>query len=153
MPWKENLRSINLFFLFLLMATSAQAGVVPLKDNILFAFENCKTLSVDLQKGELNVSLAPAFDLHCRQTRENKLEFKCDTFEVISNKKLASETYQGGSDLGEAELKSIKGTKIKFLVGKTFASYESAVANKTCAGIFIFEQDALKQKVSSPKSD
>ncbi len=135
------------------MTTSVYAGVVPLKDNILFAFESCKTLSVDLQKGRLNVTVAPAFDLHCHQTRENKLEFKCDTFEGSSNKKLVSETYKGGSDLGEAELKSIKGTKIKFLIGKTFASFESALENKTCAGIFIFEQDALKQKVSSPKSD
>lgn len=135
------------------MTTSVQAGVVPLKDNILFAFERCKTLSVDLQKGRLNVAAAPAFDLHCRQTPENKLEFKCDAFEGASNKKLASENYLGGSNLGEAELKSNKGSKIKFLIGKTFASYESAIENKACAGIFIFEQDALKQKVSSPKSD
>lgn len=129
------------------------AGVVPLQDNILFAFEKCKTLSVDLQKGRLNVATSPAFDLHCRQTPENKLDFKCDAFEGVSNKKLASEIYRGGSDLGEAELKSIKGTKIKFLIGKTFASYESGTENKICAGIFIFEQDALKKKVSSPKSD
>ena len=135
------------------MTTSVQAGVVPLKDNILFAFERCKVLSVDLQKGRLNVATVPAFDLHCRQTPENKLEFKCDAFEGASNKKLTSEIYLGGSNLGEAELKSNKGSKIKFLIGKSFASYESAIENKTCAGIFIFEQDALKQKVSSPKSD
>lgn len=135
------------------MTTSVQAGVVPLKDNILFAFERCKTLSVDLQKGRLNVVATPAFDLHCRQTPENKMEFKCDTFEGASNKKMASEIFRGGSDLGEAGLKDSKGNEIKFLIGKTFASYESGTANKACAGIFIFEQDALKQKVSSPKSD
>ncbi|MCM2350059.1 MAG: hypothetical protein NDI69_08550 [Bacteriovoracaceae bacterium] len=140
------------FLLISLFMTSAQAGVMPIKDNILFAFERCKTLSVDLKKGTLQESLAPSFDLHCRKTIDDQMAFKCDIFDTASNKKLGQDIFSGGSELGEALLVEKSGKKIKFLIGKKFASFESASENKVCVGIFIFEQDALKQKVSSPGS-
>jgi hypothetical protein len=138
--------------LFILLTTSALAGVVPLTDNVLFAFEKCKSLSVDLQKGQLKEAPAPTFDLHCSRSKEVKTDFDCAYFDTGSDKKLSQETYSGGSELGVAELKDKTGKKLKFLIGKGFASYESGPEQKVCIGIFIFEQDALKQKASSPKS-
>lgn len=132
--------------------TSAYAGVMPITDNILFAFERCKTLSVDLKKGTLQESLASSFDLHCRKSLDDKMAFKCDVFDTASNKKLGQKIFSGGSELGEAMLVEKSGKKIKFLIGRKFASFESPSENKVCAGIFIFEQDALKQKASSQES-
>jgi hypothetical protein len=144
------LRQIN-FFLILMAISASAAGVVPVNDNILFAFEKCKELSVNLEKGQLRESLNSSFDLHCR--KKDKLEFQCSYFDTGSSKKLNEETFTGGSDLGVGEFKNKSGSRIKFLIGKNFASYESGKELKACAGIFIFEKDALKRKASSPVSD
>lgn len=138
-------------FLFLI-TTPVFAGVVPLKDNILFAFEKCKTLSVDLHKGQLKEAVASSFDVHCKRVADSKLDFNCDFFETGSDKKTSTSVFSGGSDLGKGELKDKEGQKISFLIGKNYASFESATEHKACIGIFIFEEDALKQKASSLKS-
>lgn len=137
------MRILNLFFIFL----SFQTHAVPLRDNILFAFEKCKTLSVDLEKGQLKESVSPAFDLHCAKIKDAPETIKCFYFDPGTDKKLGEEIFSGGSELGVAELKDKKGTKLKFLIGKTFASYENPEENKVCAGIYLFEQEALKKKV------
>ncbi len=141
------------FILLLMMLVFVHASnEVPLKDNMLFGFEKCKTLGVDLEKGQLAETTTSSFDLHCKKSQTDPLEFSCEYFETASNKKPPQDVLRGGSHLGRAELVSKSGTKIKFLIGKGFASYESGSEKKVCAGIFIFEQDALKQKSSSPKS-
>lgn len=143
---------MKFIFFYLLLASSWAANSIPIKDNLLFAFEKCKSLSVNLEKGQLNEISISSFDLHCRKSPEKSLEFKCDYFDAGSNKKVGQEVFNGGSNLGEAELISKDDKKIKFLIGKGFASYESGSEHKVCAGIFIFEQDALKQQSSSLKS-
>jgi hypothetical protein len=80
------------------------------------------------------------------------MDFKCDYFDAGSTTKLKQEIFSGGSYLGVGELNEKSGNKIKFLIGKGFASFNSGTEQKVCAGIFIFEQDALKQKASSPGS-
>lgn len=139
--------------LFILSSTLfAAADVVPLKDNILFAFERCKTLSVNLEKGQLAETVTSSFDLHCKQSAEKSLEYTCAIFDTGSSKKLSESVYTGGSNLGKALLSDKDGREIEFLIGKGFASFKSGPEQKVCAGIFIFERDALKQKSSSPKS-
>ena len=138
--------------LILLTFTTFAADVVPLKDNILFAFERCKTLAVNLEKGQLAETVTSSFDLHCKQSPAAALEFTCATFDTGSSKKLSESVFTGGSNLGKAEINDKQGQKLQFLIGKGFASYQSGPEQKVCAGIFIFEQDALKQKSSSPKS-
>lgn len=129
--------------LILLLISFANANV-PLKDNILFGFEKCKALSVDLENGQLKEALSSSFDLHCK--KKGTLEFSCDYFDTGSNKVLKTEEYTGGSDLGVGELKNAAGNKIRFLIGKSYASFESATDHKVCIGIYLFEQDALKKK-------
>lgn len=129
---------------FLLFPLSNALGGVPLKDNVLFAFEKCKMLSASVEEGKLKETSESAFDLHCKKSGER--EFKCDYFEPSSNKKLNTETFAGDSDLGVAELKSSDGKKIKFLIGKNFATFSSGPELKACVGIYIFEQEALKKK-------
>lgn len=141
---------LNLLILFSLPTFAAD--VVPLKDNILFAFERCKTLAVNLEKGQLAETITSSFDLHCKQTEGNSLEFTCAMFDAGSDKKLSESVFTGGSNLGKAELNDKEGRKLQFLIGKGFASYQSGPEQRVCAGIFIFERDALKQKSSSPKS-
>ena len=138
--------------IIILSSTLFAADVVPLKDNVLFAFERCKTLAVNLEKGQLAETVTSSFDLHCKQSPENSLEYTCATFDTGSNKKLSESNYTGGSNLGKASLKDNQGREIEFLIGKGFASFKSGPEQKVCAGIFIFERDALKQKSSSPKS-
>ncbi len=142
-----------MFILNLLVLLSLPTfAAVPLKDNILFAFEHCKTLAVNLEKGQLAETVASSFDLHCKQTDGTSLEFTCSMFDAGSNKKLSESIFTGGSNLGKAELNDKAGRKLQFLIGKGFASYQSGPEQRVCAGIFIFERDALKQKSSSPKS-
>jgi hypothetical protein len=136
-----------------LLITSLAFAAVPLNDNILLGFERCKTLTVDLEKGLLKESVVSSFDIHCKQEREEKLNFQCSYFEFGSNKKISVQRFSGGSELGVTSLKNSKGDEIKFLIGKKFAAYKSGSENKVCAGIFIFEKEALKQKASSPKFD
>jgi hypothetical protein len=82
----------------------------------------------------------------CERSQEKKEELLCSFYDTGSSKPLSKETFTGGSDLGVAELKDKAGRKIKFLIGKSFASYESGPEQKVCVGIFIFEKDALKRK-------
>lgn len=138
--------------IIILSSTLFAADVVPLKDNVLFAFERCKTLAVNLEKGQLAETVTSSFDLHCKQSADNSLEYTCATFDTGSNKKLSEAIYTGGSNLGKASLKDNQGREIEFLIGKGFAAFKSGPEQKVCAGIFIFERDALKQKSSSPKS-
>lgn len=134
----------TLLFTSILSLPNYTWGGVPLKDNLLFAFEKCKMLAPDVEKGQLKETLESSFDLHCKKSSER--DFKCDYFEASSNKKQKEETFNGDSDLGVAELKSADGKKIKFLIGKNFATYESGPELKACVGIYLFEQDALKKK-------
>lgn len=133
---------LNLGFLTFFSQT-VFAGVA-LKDNLLFAFDKCKSLSIDVEKGQLKESPELAFDLHCKKIGER--EFNCDYFEPSSNKKQKEEAFTGESDLGVAELKNSSGKRIKFLIGKNFASFESGLELKGCVGIYLFEQEALKKK-------
>lgn len=138
--------------LLLLNLFSLKADTVPLSDNILFGFEKCKKLSVDLEKGLLKEAVISSFDIHCRKNPAENIQFECTFFETGSNKKTKVQNFWGGSDLGRGELIDKKGSKIKFLIGKNFASFESGPDQEVCAGIFIFEKAALKQKSSSLKS-
>lgn len=140
-----------LLIFILLFSRPTLAGVVALKDNMLFAFEKCKRLSVDLQKGQLIEAVVDSFDLHCRKIPSKPLELKCDFFATGSQKKASEAVFKGGSELGEGLLKDDKGRRIRFLIGKGFASFESPPEQKACIGIFLFEKDALKKK-SSQKS-
>lgn len=139
--------------IILLTLSFVSANVVPLQDSILFAFEKCRALNVNLEKGQLSETVTSSFDLHCLKSSENVLEFTCNFFDSGSNKKLGQETFTGGSHLGKAELVDKNGKRINFLIGKKFASYASGSEPKLCVGIFIFEKDALKQKSSSLKFD
>lgn len=134
-----------LYFIVIFSSILTFAEPVPLPDNILFAFEKCKTLSANLEKGQLREEVNPAFDVHCMKEGEKKLELKCSFFEADGNKKLESTVFTGGSDLGVGELKDPKGRKINFLLGKSFASFDSSDEHKVCVGIHIFEKDALKK--------
>lgn len=133
-------------FCLILLSISASYAAVPLTDNVLFAFEKCKSLSVDLDKGQLKEALAASFDVRCEKDADKKNELTCSFYDTGSSKPLSKETFTGGSDLGVAEIKDNAGRKIKFLIGKQFASYESGPEQKVCAGIFIFEKEALKRK-------
>lgn len=125
------------------------AKPVPVKDNILFGFEKCKELSVDLEKGQLIEAKSSSFDLHCKKIPGEDLNFKCGFFETGSSNKFHESIFTGGSSLGIGELKDADGQKLNFLIGKTFASFESGTkGNKVCAGVFIFEKEALRQKSS-----
>jgi hypothetical protein len=146
------LRKVNLLFWPLFLSFTINAQTVSLKDNVLFGFEKCKSLSVDLEKGQLIEASSNSFDLHCRKISQESQDLKCSFFDAGSDKKINEIVFSGGSHLGAAELKDNNGRVIKFLIGKKFASYESPSERKVCVGIFIFEQDALKQRASSPKS-
>jgi hypothetical protein len=129
-----------------LILISLPLQAVSVKDNILFAFEKCKELGIDLDKGQLKESIASSFDLVCKKNTKSETEFNCDYFETGSSHKLSSESFFGGSDLGIAEFKSKAGKSLKFLIGKQFASFDSPSERKVCVGIYLFEQDALKKK-------
>ncbi len=138
-----NLRSASLFLL--LFQTSAFGAPVPLKDGVLFAFERCKTLSVDLQRGQLKEAASEAFDLHCKRT-DRALDLRCEFFDPGGTAVKKVETFAGGSELGVATLTAPAGLKLRFLIGKSFAAYESGPEQKVCAGIYLFEEEARKQK-------
>ena len=132
---------VNLVLLFLSFNV---LSAVPLKDNILFGFEKCKALSVDLEKGQLKEAVTSSFDVHCR--KKDALELDCIFYETGSSKKISQKIFNGGSDLGVGELKDKEGRWIRFLIGKNYASFESGPEQKVCIGIFIFEKEALKAK-------
>lgn len=134
-------------FIFILGSLSfVQAAIVPLSDNVMFAFEKCKTLSVNLEKGQLKEEVVSSFDMHCKKSEDKQLSFKCSSFDSSTDKKLGESTFTGGSELGAAELKDSEGRKISFLIGKGFAAYDSPIDHKVCIGIYLFEKDALKRK-------
>lgn len=128
----------------------APGFAVPLKDNVLFAFEKCKALTVDLEKGQLTEAYTESFDLHCSKST-GELEFSCIRFDSKSNQRLGEETFKGGSELGKAQLLGRDGRRITFLIGKGFAAFEAPAEHKACVGIYLFEQDALKKKASVQK--
>ncbi len=132
--------------LLILFPALAYGAPMPVQDNILFAFDRCKSLSVDLKTGNWQEKFAPSFDIHCRKSADEKLQFVCDFFATDSSKKIVQEFYKGGSDLGAAELTGPERKTIKFLLGHKYASFESPSEKKTCAGIYLFEQEALKKK-------
>lgn len=137
---------LNALSLLILFPALAFAGPMPIQDNILLAFDRCKSLTVDLKTGQWQESYAPSFDIHCRKLNDEKIKLNCDFFATDSSKKLFQETYQGGSELGAAEFVGPEGKKIKFLIGHKYASFESPLEKKVCAGIYIFEKEALKKK-------
>jgi len=119
---------------------------MPIQDNILFAFDRCKVISVDLKSGKWQESFDSSFDIHCRKSTDEKKQMICDFFATDSSKKISQENYKGGSELGAAELLGPEGKKITFLLGHKYASFESPSEKKICAGIYLFEQEALKKK-------
>ena len=141
------------FLISLLIAPVFASDVQPLGDNILFAFERCQTLSVDLKKAGLQVATVPGFDMHCVMNSSNVLEFKCDYIDVVTNKKMQLEVMSGGKKGSNVSLMSKGGTTIKFVIGNQNAYYmtaltdnESIQGSKVCSGIFLFEKEALKKK-------
>lgn len=141
------MRILSLLTILLFSVAPAFAGV-PLTDNVLLAFEKCKSLSVDLEKGQLKEAPAAAFDVRCEKVPETKEDLICSFYDPGSSKVLGKEPFTGTSDLGVAEIKDKTGKKMKFLIGKSYASYESGPEQKVCIGIFIFEKDALKRKAN-----
>jgi hypothetical protein len=137
-------------FLSLLYQPTTHSKIVPLSDNVVFAFEKCKTLSVDLEKGLLVESLSPSFDLHCKKISDsmNSNGLLCDLFREGSNKKNEQIRFTGGSDLGRAQLKSDTGMSINFLVGKKYASFsnQSEHQSQMCVGFFLFEKELMQKK-------
>lgn len=119
---------------------------MPLQDNLLFAFDRCKILSVDLKSGKWEESYANSFDIHCKKSSDEKKQMICAFFATDSSKEISQEIYKGGSELGAAELQGPEGKKITFLLGHKYASFESPSEKKVCAGIYLFEQEALKKK-------
>jgi hypothetical protein len=130
-----------LFILF--FAVNVFSKPLPLKDNLLFGFEKCRALSVDLEKGQITETPANTFDAVCR--KKGDLNFSCEFYETGSTKKISEDAFTGGSELGIGELKSATGQKITFLIGKPFASFSSWSEQKACVGVFYFELDARKK--------
>ncbi len=124
---------------------SAYGAPVPLKDGVLFAFERCKTLSVDLQRGQLKEAVTEAFDLHCKRT-DRPLDLRCEFFETGGDRVKRTELFTGVSELGAATLATTGGLRLRFLIGKSFAAFESGPEQKVCAGIYLFEDEARKRK-------
>lgn len=140
---------MNYFFLLILI-TSIEAMARPLKDSVLFAFERCKSLEVDLEYGKLKELIKPPFDVHCKKINDsNTNELNCVFYNPQNNKILKEEIFTGDSDLGSAELKNINSSKINFLIGKKFASFRSFNENIVCIGFYLFEQEAIKKKKSN----
>lgn len=135
----------HLFLLLLVLSFDVVA--VPIKDNVLFAFEKCKTLVVDLEKGQLKEVLLPPFDVHCKKNSNSKsTEFNCIFYNPENNQKIKEEIFSGNSELGLAELRKSNEEKINFLIGRKFASFDSLKDHTVCIGFYLFEEEALKQK-------
>lgn len=134
-----------IIYFFLIFSVLSFSASIPLNDNILFAFEKCKTLSVDLNKGLLKEEIVKGFDVHCQKIINTQFDFDCDFFETSSSQKIERIKFLGGSDLGVASLVNESHQRINFLIGKNFASFESDKEKKVCIGIYIFEKEALKK--------
>lgn len=144
-----------IFSLVLLLPLSSQADdLSPFSDNILFAFDKCRSFSLDLKKTAIVEVESKPFDIHCVQANTDKELFKCDYFDTASNKKGDLENLSGGKSGKIGILSSKGGTSIRFSMEKGSASFEAPVASadglentrKLCVGIFLFEKDALKRK-------
>lgn len=140
-----------LFSLFVFTNSSLAADKVePLGDNVLFAFDKCKVLYIDQQKPIIKTVDGPGFDIHCKESFGPKTQFKCDFFDTQSNKKTAQEALQGGRTDKVAQLTNAGGTRIDLSLKEGTAAYTSPLNNswgtRVCAGIFIFEKEALKRK-------
>ena len=143
---------LNLFFILM---TSAFAAEVPFGDNILFAFEKCKTLTVDLKSGTLTEAQVDAFDLHCKVKGKDQMEYTCESFDTGSDKKTGLELLRGGKDKNNiGTLRNAGGGTIRLNVEKNTAQYETltmdevgiAYGRKMCVGIYLYEKEALKKK-------
>lgn len=139
------------FFLFLLTSAVYAAEVEPIQDNVLFAFERCQSLSVDLKKAGITSTNLPGFDMHCKSG--SGLEFKCDYIDIKTNKHGQLEVFNGGKTGSKVVLTSKGGSSLKFLIGQQSAYYETSLSDneqiqgkKICSGIFLLEKDALKLK-------
>jgi hypothetical protein len=88
----------------------------------------------------------PSFDVHCRKKSDDKHSLSCDFFEIGSNKKIKTQEFSGGTQLGEGILVSKEQDEIKFLIGKNHASFKNFKNHQVCIGIFIFEKEALNSK-------
>ena len=144
-----------MFSLFILLVTSAFAAEVPFGDNILFAFEKCKTLTVDLKSGTLTEAQLDAFDLHCRVRGKDQMEYTCESFDPGSEKKIALELLRGGKDKNNiGTLRNVGGGSIRVNLEKNTAQYETptmdevgiAYGRKMCVGIYLYEKEALKKR-------
>ena len=135
--------------------TSAFAAEVPFGDNILFAFEKCKTLTVDLKAGTLTEVQVDGFDSHCKTQSSDQLEYTCESFDPNSQKKIGLEQLKGGKDKnGIGNLKNAGGGHIRVSLEKNTAQYETPIMDelgrtygrKMCVGIYLYEKEALKKK-------
>ena len=128
--------------------------VEALNDNLLFAFDKCRTFNLNLKKTAIEEAHSRPFDLHCVQANTDKKLFKCDYFDTASNKKGDLENLTGGKVGKLGTLTSKGGTSIRFSLEKGSASYEVIIpsedglenSRKLCVGIFLFEKEALKRK-------
>lgn len=149
-------RGMRLLYLLFIVFFSLRPAysMDPLGDSILFAFDKCRTITVNLDKLALEESNSPAFDIHCVNDSLNKLNFKCLFYDPGSNIKRSQEALQGGKIEKRGELSNQGGTRLYFSLEKGTAAFDSPLASspkenpsrKICAGVFIFEKDALKRK-------
>jgi hypothetical protein len=143
---------LNLLFL---LVTSVYAAEIPFGDNILFAFEKCKTLNVDLNAGTLTEVQVDAFDLHCKTQDSDLMNYTCESFDPSSQKKIGLEQLKGGKDKnGIGNLRNAGGGYIRVSLEKNTAQYETPLMDelgrkygrKMCVGIYLYEKDGLKKK-------
>jgi hypothetical protein len=149
---------MNLILFSFLISLSTFAAEVPVKDNILFAFEKCKSLSVDLNTGLLKENNEKAFDIHCKMKSSDEMEFTCDFFDPGSDQKQSVELLRGGKDKNNVgTLRNAYGTFLRLYFEKSSAQYETSIISddgrsygkKVCSGIYILEKEALKKKTKS----
>lgn len=123
-------------------------------DNLLFAFDKCRSFKLDLDKTQIEETFSKSFDLHCKESNSDKALFKCDYFDTGSDKRRELENFTTGRHGADGTLISKSGTKIHLSITKGTASFESLIPSpngltntkKLCVGIFLFEKDALKRK-------
>ena len=141
---------VKLFIASLLISSALADEIKPLDDNILFAFDKCKSITVDLNKTVLVEEVTAPFDIHCVNNESDKFQFKCDFFDAGSDKKKSLETLTGGRLVKMGDLSNKGGTKIAFSFEKGSASFQTPLEKshgmKVCAGIFLLEKDAKKRK-------
>lgn len=148
------LKNLILSLIFLLSFSSHADELSSFGDNILFAFDKCRTFNLDLKKTAIVEVESRPFDIHCVQANTDKKLFKCDYFDTATNKKGDLENMSGGKSGMLGILSSKGGTSIRFSIEKGSASFQAPIttadgsenSHKLCVGIFLFEKDALKRK-------